>query len=199
MLKVGITGGIGSGKTTVCKILESLGIPVYYADERAKLLMSSDRSIKTKIKKLLGKEAYFRNGRLNRKYISSKVFVDKSLLEELNSIVHPAVADDSNAWFLSQINYPYAIKEAALLVESGSYKELDHIILVTASEEIRIQRVIKRDKISQDAVRARMSKQLSDEEKKKYCDLVLINDGQSPLLPQIHKIHQWLVSKSKEK
>jgi dephospho-CoA kinase len=195
MLKVGITGGIGSGKTTVSKIFESIGIPVYYADDRAKALMTGDRMVKRKIIDLFGVEAYFRNGRLNRKYISSIVFEDKSKLEALNGIVHPSVALDGKKWFDVQVskNFPYAIKEAALLIESGSYKELDHLILVSAPLDIRIKRVVKRDKTNIKAVEARISKQMPDEQKKPYCNLQIINDGNTPLIPQVIKIHQWLI------
>ena len=131
MYKVGITGGIASGKTTICKIFELLGVPVYYADDRAKQLMTASKVIKHQIITLFGTEAYFKNGRLNRKYIGSIAFNDPPILKKLNAIVHPAVIQDGHDWFEKLKDVPYALKEAALLIESGSYKTLDKTIVVT--------------------------------------------------------------------
>jgi dephospho-CoA kinase len=188
MIKIGITGGIGSGKTTVCKIFEALGIPIYYADDSAKKLMTSNKVVKSKITSLFGSEAYFRNGRLNRKFISSKVFSDKTLLNMLNAIVHPAVKEDNERWFLQQKS-PMALKEATLLIESGSYKDLDKVIVVTCPIETRIERVMSRDKSTKEAVLKRIENQMPEEEKIKYADFVIINDGKKLLIPQVLKIY----------
>ncbi len=192
MLNIGITGGIGSGKTTVCQIFELLGIPVYYADERAKALMTSDKILKASVKQIFGDQAYFKNGRLNRKHIAAIAFNDKKKLEQLNQVVHPAVFRDSEQW-ISQQKAPYTLKEAALLFESGSYKSLDKIITVTAPKELRIKRVIKRDKTTRAAVIARMNKQWPEEKKVEMADFVINNDGNSSLILQILQIHQKLI------
>ncbi|MFM2392802.1 MAG: hypothetical protein RLZZ546_784 [Bacteroidota bacterium] len=192
MIKVGITGGIGSGKTFVCKIFESIGIPIFDADSRAKKIMSSDREVKQAVKQLLGADAYYRNGRLNRKYISAKVFGNKKLLGKLNGIIHPAVAKEGEMWFDSQ-KTKYAIKEAALLVESGSYKTLDYLIVVTAPKDIRVQRVMARDGIEKAQVLARIKNQMQDEEKIKFGNFIIVNDGKKSLIKQVLKIHQKLM------
>jgi dephospho-CoA kinase len=196
MIKVGITGGIGSGKTTVCKIFETLGIPVYYADDRAKWLMTFDKSLKNEIKSLFGKETYFRNGRLNRKYLANIVFHDKTKLNQLNALVHPAVANDGEQWFQNISSpYGYALKEAALMIESNSHLLLDKLILVTASKENKIARVIKRDKSSRAEIIARIDKQLLDSEKSKYADYIINNDGETGLIEPVMKIHYNVMNK----
>jgi dephospho-CoA kinase len=192
MIKVGVTGGIGSGKSFVCKLFESKGIPVYYADDRAKKLMLSNKKLKSDIKELLGQESYFRNGRINRKYISSLVFNDKSLLKRLNAIIHPAVLQDSEEWF-SQQKTIFAIKEAALLIESLSYKTLDKIIVVTAPEKLRIERVVKRDKTSIEKVKERMKNQLKDTDTLKYADYIILNDGNNDLLAEVNRIYYDII------
>lgn len=193
MIKVGITGGIGSGKTTVCKLFEKMDIPVYYADIEAKRLMNSDKDLKQKIKNLLGNDAYFRNGRLNRKYVASVVFNDKQKLESLNNIVHPAVGLDAKKWFEKQTT-KYAIKEAALLVENASYKQLDFLIVVTAPVEMRIKRVVKRDKSNYNQVKLRIENQLPEIQKKKVADFIIDNSGDVSLISQVWKIHRKLVN-----
>mgnify|MGYP001182272431 CR=1 FL=1 len=196
MLKIGVTGGIGSGKTVVCKIFEALGAPVYYADIEAKKILSSDSFVKKKVKELLGKESYYMNGKANRKFIASKVFEDKSLLKQLNEIVHPAVAVHSARWFEAiKGRFEYAVKEAALLIESGSYKELNLLIVVTAPDTLKIQRVMARDKISEEQVRSRMKNQLPDDQKVALADFVILNDDQASLVSQVWKIHQQLLKK----
>lgn len=196
MLKVGITGGIGSGKTTVCKIFEALGAPVYYADVEAKKILSSDPSVKRQVKALLGPQSYYVNGKANRKFIASEAFNDKSLLVRLNAIVHPAVAVHSSRWFESiKGEFPYAVKEAALLIESGSYKELNTLIVVTAPEMVKIERVMLRDKISEAQVRSRMENQLSDAQKTTLADFIIENDDNHSLILQAWKIHHQLLKK----
>lgn len=192
MLKVGITGGIGSGKTTVCKIFEALGIPVYYADDRAKSLMQTVPELITAIKNLFGSEAYDPDGSLNRQYIASIAFNDPDKLQKLNRLVHPVVLKDGLSWHFSQSNVPYTIKEAALLIESGSYRQLDKLIVVTAPVEIRIRRVMVRDKVSENAVLERIHHQMPEEEKTKLADFVIVNDGTRSIVRQVWQIHRKL-------
>jgi dephospho-CoA kinase len=192
MIKVGITGGIGSGKTTVCKLFEKMDIPVYYADVEAKKLMTFDATLKKGIKELLGTDAYYRNGRLNRKYVASIIFNDKEKLAQLNSLVHPAVALNGKKWFSEQKS-KYAIKEAALLVENESYKQLDYLIVVTAPVEMRIKRVVKRDKSNYNQVKLRIANQLPEVQKKKVADFVIDNSGDVSLISQVWKIHRKLM------
>ncbi|MCF8245892.1 MAG: dephospho-CoA kinase [Saprospiraceae bacterium] len=192
-LQVGVTGGIGSGKTTVCKIFEQLGIPVYYADERAKALMVANRGLIAKVKKLFGEAAYLPQGGLNRKWIGSIVFQDAKKLEQLNAIVHPAVFSDGEKWHAKQRNTPYTIKESALLFEIGSQIFYDKTIVVFAPKEIRLKRTILRDGSTRDAVIARMDKQMDDEKKVQLADFVIINDGKKMLIPQVLLIHKQLV------
>lgn len=187
-LKIGITGGIGSGKTFICKLFEALGIPVYNADEEAKRLMNTDVRIKEKLIAQFG-EATYKDGLLDRAFLADMVFSDKDKLELLNSIVHPIVIQEAKDWAERQTTR-YSLKEAALLFESGSYKELDYTILVTAPMDIRIQRVIERDGATEQQVRERINKQLSDEEKLQLADFVIVNDGITPLLPQVWTLHQ---------
>lgn len=191
MLKIGITGGIGSGKTTVCKVFETLGIPVFYADTVAKQIMTTDPALVQGIKTTFGKESYFDNGSLNNKYIASIVFNNDAALAELNALVHPAVFRAFDVWD-AQLpkNTPYSLKEAALLFESSSYKMCDKNILVTAPQAIKIVRVTARDRVSEEQVLARMSKQLTDDEKVKLADFTLENtEGQSVIL-QVSALHK---------
>lgn len=196
MLKVGITGGIGSGKTTVCQIFATLGIPIYYADVRAKELMISDADLIQQIKKLFGENAYL-NGELNRKYIAEKAFHDKNLLQQLNTIVHPAVFQNTLNWFQTHHNKAYTLYEAAIMFESGSYKLMDKMISVFAPLEDRISRTMKRDHISREEVLERVNKQMPEEEKMKRADFVIYNDHSQPLIQQVLTIHQQLISIAK--
>jgi len=191
MIKVGITGGIGSGKTTVCEIFERIGAPVYYADKRAKELMESDNNLMASIKALLGETAYDEEGNLNRAYIADVVFKDEQKLLALNALVHPAVQHDYESWneVLAKKDYPYTIKEAALLVETGSYKQLNKLIVVTAPLEDRIKRVMARDVVSEEQVMARINAQLPEAEKAKLADYIIINNQIMDLVPQVTKIH----------
>lgn len=195
MIKVGITGGIGSGKTTACRLFEVLGIPVYYADPRAKWLMTYDKALKQSIKDLLGAEAYHRNGRLNRAAVAGKIFTDKALLQGLNALVHPAVGIDAQRWYaeMAAEGHPYALKEAALLVENGSYKTLDYLISVSAPEKLRIERVMARDGISAEQVEQRMSNQLPQSAKDEVADFIIHNDGKQSLIRQVWSIHRSLI------
>jgi len=190
MLKIGITGGIGSGKTTVCKVFELLGVPVFYADDVAKSIMYTDPVLKSEILKAFGENSYLKNGDLNRSYISSIVFNDKHELEKLNSLVHPAVFRAFDNWVLSQKEASYVIKEAALLYESDAYKMCDQSILVISPIETRISRVKARDGISAEDIQLRMNRQLSDEQKMKFADHILNNDEKQLLIPKIIQLHQ---------
>jgi len=192
MKTIGISGGIGSGKTTCCKKFEDLGIPVYYADSRAKQLMISDVKLKRQIKKLLGQESYHSNGRPNRPYIASKIFTDKALLKKMNGLVHPAVGADVITW-VQQQSAVYVLYEAALLVENGSYKNFDKLIVVTCPLEERIRRVMKRDKISKEHVVARMKNQLPEKKKIAVADFIIDNSGEIDLNKQIMAIHKKLL------
>lgn len=197
MLKIGLTGGIGSGKTTVAKVLEVLGIPVYYADEAAKELMYKNELLKQQLIFHFGEATYSEDGQLNRKHLSSIVFADKEKLELLNSLVHPVTIADAKEWFSKQ-TAPYVIKEAALLFESGTAEGLDYIIGVTAPAPLRIKRVMDRDNVTADEVKRRMNNQLDDSIKMKLCDFVLQNNEQQLLLPQIIQLHEELIRRSKE-
>ncbi len=190
MLKIGITGGIGSGKTTVCKVFELLGIPVFYADNVAKSIMQTDLQLKNEILSAFGPQSYSIDGLLNRSYISSIVFKDELQLKRLNSIVHPAVFRAFDQWIVNQSGAPYILKEAALLFESESYKMCDLSILVISPDAIRIRRVIARDHISKEEIVLRMKRQFTDEQKMKLADQVLINDENCLLIPQILSLHQ---------
>jgi dephospho-CoA kinase len=190
-LQIGITGGIGSGKSLVCKIFSVFGIPIYDADSHAKDVMTTDIILVTQIKKEFGDLSYLENGQLNRAYLSEEVFHNSSKLEKLNALVHPRVALHYKTWCDSHQDSTYVIKEAALLIESGSYKQLDEVILVTASEELRIQRVLKRDpQRSREQVEAIIQKQLPEEEKKKFAKTVLVNNEQHLLVPQVVDLHK---------
>lgn len=194
MLKAGITGGIGSGKSTVCQVFETLGIPVFYADDAAKYLMQHDEQIKQQIITLFGQEAYH-NKELNRKYISNVVFNDKEKLTQLNAITHPAVIAYGEEWMQKQ-NAAYTLKEAALFFESGSNKNMDVMIGVSAPLHLRIQRTMKRDQISEAAMLERISKQMNEEEKMKRCDFIIINDDKTSVIEQVMDIHQKLLQKA---
>lgn len=182
-LKIGITGGIGSGKTTITELFKHLGIPIYLADERAKWLMHNNFDIINKVSELFSPMAYI-NGELNRPHIAAMAFTNKKLIKQLNEIVHPAVANDFKEWVSNQTT-PYIIKEAALLFESGSYLDLDAIVTVAAPLEVRVQRTIKRDNISREAVMNRIKNQLPDEVKSSAADYVINNNGNLALLPQV--------------
>lgn len=194
MLRIGITGGIGSGKSTVSKIFEVLGVPVYYADDASKRLMNEDEAVKEKLRSVFGDGTYV-DGKLNRKYLSSIVFNDPLKLALLNSIVHPATIKDAEEWMAKQ-TYPYAIKEAALIFESGSQEHLDKVIGVYAPAAVRIHRVMQRDHVTREEVLGRMSKQIDEDIKMRLCDYVIKNDEQELLIPQVLKLHEMFAPPS---
>ncbi len=194
MLKVGITGGIGSGKSTVCQVFETLGIPVFYADAAANLITSNDPTVISKIKALLGDEVYA-SGPLDRKKVGELVFADQSLLQKMNAIIHPATIAYGKQWLGSQTT-PYAIKEAAIFFESGSNKDMDVMLGVYAPQEVRIERIMKRNSISREQVLKRMSKQLDEDAKMKLCDHIIINDGETAIIPQVLELHHILLERA---
>ena len=197
VLRVGLTGGIGSGKSTVAQIFEVLGIPVYYADIEAKKLMNENAELRSAITRVFGKEAYA-NEILNRKYISSIVFSDPAKLDLLNSIVHPATKKDGEDWMHRQSTV-YAIHEAALIFEANVADRLDYVIGVSCPQELRIIRAMERDGVSREEILKRMAKQLDEEIKMSKCDFVIVNDEQQLLIPQVLAIHQKLISLSTQK
>ncbi len=190
-IKVGLTGGIGTGKSTVARIFETIGIPVYYADAAAKRLMQTDRRVKEELSRLFGSNVYAANGELKRAWLADKVFNNDSMLAELNAVIHPAVRRDAEIWFNSQSG-AYAIEEAAILIESGAYQAVDVIIVVTAPRELCISRVMQRDNVNKDKVLQRMDNQLSMEERLSYADYRIVNDGNQFLIPQVLHIDNQL-------
>jgi dephospho-CoA kinase len=195
-LKIGLTGGIGSGKSTIANIFSIIGIPVFYADIAAKNVMNKDVALKGKIKETFGEAAY-ENDVLNRKYIADIVFNDPLKLEQLNAMVHPATIAAAQRWMMEQTT-PYVIKEAALFFESGSAEGLDYIIGVYAPQHIRIQRVMQRDKVTRKEILSRMNRQINEEMKMRLCDFVIVNDEQTMVIPQVLQLHQKFLTLSKE-
>jgi dephospho-CoA kinase len=191
---VGITGGIGSGKSTVAKIFSILGIPVFYADDRAKWLMANDRELKNKIRAAFGPESYFEDGSINRTFLASKVFSDEEKVKTINALVHPVVKMDFETW-VNQQKTPYILKEAALIFETESYKNLDKTINVSAPLKIRVTRILLRDPHrSMEQIHDIIDKQLPDEEKNNLADFVIKNSDNKLLIPQVLKIHKELIS-----
>ncbi len=191
MIIVGLTGGIGSGKTTVANFFIKLGVPVYIADVEAKKLMNKSKVLQRKIKKLFGEKAYVKD-RLNRPFLASKIFNDESLLKQMNAIVHPKVAKHFKKWSEKQ-NAPYVIKEAAILFENNSYKQCDFIITVIVDKEIRIQRIIERDNTTKDKVKTIMDNQLNDEDKVKLSDFIIKNNTLKDTENQVLSIHSKIL------
>ncbi len=189
-LQVGITGGIGSGKSLVCKIFKCLGTPVYDADSRAKALMSTDVELAAAIKKEFGPLSYRPDGTLDRAYLSKVTFGKSDRLEKLNNLVHPRVADDYRQWLKAHSKHSYVLREAALLYEAGSYKTTDKMIVVSAPENVKIKRVLARDpQRSREEIKAIMSSQWPDEEKLKRADFIIYNDNQHLVIPQVLMLH----------
>ena len=190
---VGLTGGIGSGKTTIANFFKELGVPIYIADTEAKALMNRSKVIKRKLIALFGDNAY-QNGKLNRDFLSKKIFNNKDLLQKMNAIVHPKVASHFNRWVKKQ-EAPYVISEAAILFENGSYTKYDYIITVTAPEEVRLKRVMSRDNSSKEKIKSVMNNQWKDEEKIKLSDYVIQNINLEEAKAQVLQIHQNLLQK----
>ncbi len=193
MIKVGITGGIGSGKTTVCKVFKIMGIPVFEADSIAGQLMNTDTAIRDQLINLFGPAVYLPDQTINRKYVAGIVFNNPSILQQLNAIVHPAVRKSFDDWYRIQQS-PYIIHEAAILFESGFYKMMDKTITVVTDETERIQRVMKRNKITEEQVRQRIRNQWTDEQRIKLADFVINNNDNELILPQIVELDKKLRS-----
>jgi dephospho-CoA kinase len=194
MIKVGITGGIGSGKTTVCKVFEMLGTPVYSADEEAKKIVDDDKTVQQSIITIFGNDVLNNEKKVDRKKLASIVFNDKEKLQQLNNVVHPAVAKHFEDWLLGHPLDKYILKEAAILFESGAYKAMNKIIAVVAPLELKIERVMQRDKSTRMQVEERIHNQMSDEKIIEKSNFVIHNDEQQLLILQIIAIHKQLVA-----
>jgi len=192
MIRIGITGNIGSGKSTIAKAFAVLGIPVYYADVRATVLMNKNEEIKSGLKKLLGDDIYNEYEMPDRKKLAEFLFSNDNYRRQINALVHPAVAKDFEEWFSYQ-HAPYILKEAALLFESGSNLQLDKIICVSAPLELRIQRVLKRDDRTEEQIHVIEAKQMSEAEKIRLSDYIITNDETMPVLPQVLNTHKRIL------
>lgn len=192
MLKIGLTGGIGSGKTTISSIFRLLGIPVFDADREAKLIMETDAEVMFNIQKAFGQETYT-NGQLNKTYLANIVFNNLAQLNKLNAFIHPAAILAANKWMNDQ-RAPYVIKEAALMFEAGSTSNLDYVVGVYTPQQVRIKRVMERDNASQEQVLVRMSRQMDETVKMRLCDFVVSNDEQKLLIPQVLQLHDKFIS-----
>lgn len=188
---VGLTGGIGSGKTTVAQIFQQLQVPVFVADEESKKLLDTDADLQAQLVEWLGPEL-IKEGRVDRAYMASRIFKDEDLLKKVNALIHPAVGRAFQNWYQKQ-EAPYIIREAAILFESGTHKDCAKIIVVSAPEELRLQRVIKRSGESPEQVKARMAKQWPQEKKEALADYIIHNDHQEMLIPQVLQIHEDLI------
>jgi dephospho-CoA kinase len=196
MLKIGITGGIGVGKSIVCRMFQVLGIPVYDADTRAKWVMQYDLALKQELQEAFGEDTYTTEGQLNRAYLASVVFNNQERLSLLNALVHPHVGTDFEKWAAAYPNAPYLIKEAALMFESESWRQMDEIIVVSAPLEIRLERLLKRDAHRTEAdIKAIIAKQLSEEDKIARANHVIYNDDKQLLIPQVLTLHQQFLSR----
>lgn len=195
MLKVGITGGIGSGKSTVCRMFGVLGIPVFSSDDEGKRLLADDPDVRSALIRVFG-ETVFVDGVLDRRALGALVFNDREALDRLNAIVHPAVRRAFAHW-AEQQDAPYVINEAAILVETGAYKQLDHLVVVAAPEQQRIAWVMRRDGVTEEQVRARMDHQTDDASRNAAADSIVVNDGKAMVIPQVLAVHQLLLRKAR--
>lgn len=194
MLQVGITGGIGSGKSIVCQVFKTLGIPVFNADEAAQYLMQNDTTLMQRIQLLLGDDVYLK-GKLQKEKVSDAIFNDPEKLRQLNEIVHPATISYARNW-MEQQKAPYLIKEAAIFFESGSYKDMNIMVGVYAPKELRIQRAMSRGNLPLEKVTNIMAKQMDEDEKMKRCDHIIINDGISAIIPQVLELHALFLNRA---
>ena len=192
MFKIGLTGGIGSGKTIVAQIFHIIGIPVFYADIEAKK-MYADSKVREQIVNIFGENIYINNEILNKQLLAAKIFADKQLLIKVNNIIHPVVQQKFAEWLAVQKS-PYVILEAAVLIESGFNKLMDKIIVVNASQDLRVARIVARDKQSPDIIMQRINNQMNTEERCKYADFIIDNNENVPLLPQILEIDRIIIN-----
>lgn len=199
MLKIGVTGGIGSGKSTVCNIFRNLGVPVFDSDARAKEIVDSDKEIQQRIRKEFGNDMFFSDGKMDRKRMAQQVFNDPQLLEKLNAIIHPVVAMKFNEFCEEHHKRPYVIKEAAILFETNSHQELDRIINVFTPRELRIKRLLKRDDTSVEKIERIMRSQYSDEMRNELADHIIVNENIDDLLPQVMELHELYLNKADAK
>jgi dephospho-CoA kinase len=191
MKTIGVTGGIGSGKSIVCRVFQSLGIPVFNADEEARAIYDTEQTVLMEVKQAFGEHVFMEN-MLNKVALAKIVFEDPEALNRLNNIVHPKVRQRFAMWKEAQ-NAPYIIREAAILIESGAYKDCDKIILVSANAAIRTERVIARSGLSEDDIRKRIANQMSDDERRAFCQYEIVNDEDCAILPQIMVIHNSIM------
>lgn len=196
MLKIAITGNMGSGKSTICKVFEILGVPVFYADYHAKIFLNK-KTCKQQIREKFGKEVFDKKDQIDKKSLAKLIFHDKKKLQQLNAIIHPLVFNKFEQWVNQHKEKPYCIQEAALIFETGNYKRFDQVILVYAPEETLIQRITNRDQISNHDAQARLANQMDQEEKRKMADYVIYNDNTKLLIPQLLELHQYFLSQSK--
>lgn len=194
-IQVGITGGIGAGKSVVAKLFRCLGVPVYDADQRARWLTNNDPEIRREVIELLGEEAFTESGAYNRKFVASRVFNNADLLEQLNGIIHPRVFADTDRWLARYSAEPYVMKEAAIMNKAGDQNSLNYVIVVKASIEVRIARVKARDSFrTEDEIRSIIQRQISDEERGLIADFTIENDENSPLIPAVLALHNHFLS-----
>lgn len=193
-IKLGITGGIGSGKSLVSRLLESMGVPVYISDTETKQLMVTNLSIREELIALLGEGVYI-DGVLNKTLLASYIFTNPEHAKQVNDIVHPRVKIDFIRWVQSHVEVPIVAIESAILIEAGFAGEVDVIVMIYAPEEVRIERAVKRDSTSREWIERRIRSQMSDEEKRKQADFVIVNDGETPLIPQVLELINLLSSK----
>lgn len=186
MKVIGITGGIGSGKSIICSVIEKIGFPVFYSDKEAKEILVSDEEVINKLTSLIGEDLY-RDGVFHKEILANKIFKEPSIKEKVNSIIHPRVRERFSQWADTQ-NSSLVFNEAAILFETGMYKNYDATVLVTAPEPIRIYRAMKRDQTSKEAIEDRIKNQWSDEQKKKLADYIILNDDETPVMPQLEKV-----------
>ncbi len=194
MIRVGLSGGIGSGKTFIAEIFSHLGIPTYYSDERTKLLYQTNSELKSALIALFGHQVYLPSGIIDKDFLRQIIFNNTEKRESLNRLVHPFVITDFNEWCLQQTNVPYILKESALLFETGLFQQLDKTILAVAPEDLKIKRLTKRDNLSPIEIKKKMVTQMQDTEKEKFADFVIINDEKKLILPQVITIHKQLLN-----
>jgi dephospho-CoA kinase len=193
---IGLTGGIGSGKSTVAQIFKHLGVPVFIADLESKYILETDRDLQAKLAEILGREL-LKNGQVDKLYMAQKIFTDQSLLQAVNALLHPLVGKAFDRWALLNEQSAYVIREAAILFESNSYQDCEKIIVVTAPRALRIKRVMARSNLSSEAVEARMAKQWPQEKKDSLADFLVDNSGKQSLIKQVLTIHENIIRTAK--